>query len=138
MVATVTDVTAGFEPSNGSVKVFEVSAPLDADTEAVLTHNFGMNPQTQPATMLVPVLAAARLSLWIVAGAFTANLYRVQKATTVGSGDGGTVQLRVWCWNHVPDQLALQAVDKSNRDVADAAKAAADRARLIAVAAATR
>lgn len=73
-----------------TAKIVDVTATADADTQAVITHSFGVAPLT---VTLTPMVAAARVSDWIVLSIGTTNV-TVGKTTGTTSGDAG-VQLRV-------------------------------------------
>jgi hypothetical protein len=73
-----------------TTKIVDVTATADADTQAVITHSFGVAPLQ---VLLEPRDAAARLSLWITLSAGTTNV-AVGKSTVAGSG-AAPVQLRV-------------------------------------------
>lgn len=70
--------------------VVEVEATADADTTAVIPHTLAAVPEE---VMITPLVAAARLSDWIVTGIDNVNV-TLTKTTAVGSGAAG-VQVRM-------------------------------------------
>ena len=84
-------VTVNTIYSRDTVRIFEVIASADADTTATIAHGLADAPRVVWA---VPILAAARISLWIVSAIDATNV-TLLKAITVGSGDPGA-QVRVF------------------------------------------
>jgi len=78
MALTITIVS-----ETANAKVVDLISTADADTRALVTHNFGVAPREAIAEML---LAVARLSDWIVTGRTTTNV-ELSKSTAVGSGN---------------------------------------------------
>jgi|SRR3990172_6829098 len=87
MAVTVTNVSHAL---SSATKVFEVEATADADTTATIAHGLAEVPRD---VFVTPLLAAARLSLWIVTTIDATNVV-LGKATTAGSGGAGA-QARV-------------------------------------------
>lgn len=68
----------------------DVTATADADTGLNVAHGLGRAPERVD---LLPIHAAARLSLWAVTSVTATNIV-LSKATTAGSGNANA-QLRV-------------------------------------------
>lgn len=82
-------ITATPVVNNANYKSWTVEATADGDTTANIAHGMGVAPDL---IVLTPMVAAARLSLW-VATADATNI-AIAKATTGGSGAAGA-QLKV-------------------------------------------
>ncbi len=80
---TVGAVTITIVSETANAKIVDIIATADADTRAVVTHNFGVAPRE---CIPEPLLAVERLSEWVVTARTTTNV-EVSKSTAVGSGD---------------------------------------------------
>jgi len=98
VTVTYTYPVAGTTPpvaaqaANENAIVGTVTATLDADTTAVITHNWGLSAAQlaagQPFVRLVGTGATEILSGWYVSAVAT-NTVTLTKATTAGSGAAG-------------------------------------------------
>lgn len=73
-----------------NIEVFDIIADADGDTVVNVSHTLGEIPQV---VTLTPVIAAARLSEWIVTDKDSSNV-ELTKTTAAGSGSA-SVQLQV-------------------------------------------
>lgn len=85
MAVTLTVIRAG-----ANSRVVDVEATADADTTATIPHGLGVTPES---AILEPLVAAARISSWIVTSKDATNVV-LTKTTTMSSGAAGA-QLRV-------------------------------------------
>jgi hypothetical protein len=101
-----TAAAAGFHNGYNTVRG-TVTATLDADTTAVLTHNFALTTAQlaagQPELQSAWLLPAAALSLWTFA--YTdGNTITATKATTASSGNAGA---QLWFSIRRPHSIAI-------------------------------
>jgi len=84
MATGVTSIVRQGTPQTG-MHVCEVEATADGDTTIAIPHGLGEAPEIVHIEMLV---AAARISNWIVTGRTTTTV-TLTKTTTAGSGAAG-------------------------------------------------